>query len=478
MRICKPALLGVLLLSAICGAQGPEPAIRARIESFVAALNGGPDQYEAMARDAFTPELLAKRSAADRRRLVERVRVDFGTISAPRVTRDAEGPLTLHVRGTTGLEGRIELRLEPAPPHRITGIAIEVGRDDGPAETLPPLPIDASMLPDALSRALDAYIGPLVADDRFAGVVLVAKDGAPVFEKAYGLADRGTGVSPVGTPNRVTTRFSLGSINKIITKTAIARLISEGRLTTADTIGKLLPDYPNTAAKAATVEQLLEHRAGIVDFFGPAFTAAPKDRFRSNQDYFALVAPQPLLFEPGARRQYCNGCYIVLGAIIERLSGMSYEDYVTRHVFTPAGMTGAGFFHADRLPPDTAHGYTRRGREGDDSLRNSAPMHGVAGSGAGGAYASARDLLAFDTALRGQKLLDAKWTAWMLGVDQVSPGRSDGDRMDGGIGIAGGAPGVNAVLDSSLTWTVVVVGNLDPPVAERLGVAIHRQLTR
>jgi D-alanyl-D-alanine carboxypeptidase len=473
MRLFKPAFLAVFLLSAICSAQGPDPAIRARIESFVAALNGGPDQYETMAQEAFTPALLAKRPAADRRRLVERVRADFGAISAPRVTRDAEGPLTLHVRGATGLEGRIELRLEQAPPYRIAGIAIEVGSREGPSERTPPLPIDASMSPDALSRALDAHIGPLVADDRFAGVVLVAKDGVPVFEKAYGLADRGT-----QAPNRPTTRFSLGSINKIFTKTAIARLISEGRLSTADTIGKLLPDYPNAAAKAATVEQLLEHRAGVADFFGPAFTQAPKDRFRSNQDYFALVASQPLLFEPGARRQYCNGCYIVLGAIIERLSGMSYEDYVTRHVFGPAGMTGAGFFHADRLPPDTAHGYTRRSREGDDSLRDSAPMHGVAGSGAGGAYASARDLLAFDTALRGQKLLDPRQTAWILGVDQVSPGRGDGGRSDGSIGIAGGAPGVNAVLDSSLTWTVVVVGNLDPPVAERLGVAIHRQLTR
>jgi D-alanyl-D-alanine carboxypeptidase len=152
---------------------------------------------------------------------------------------------------------------------------------------------------------------------------------------------------------------------------------------------------------------------------------------------------------------------------------MPYEDYVARHVFAPAGMTSAGAFRSDALPPDTARGYTRRGRAGDTSLVDNASMHGLAGSGAGGGYAAARDLLAFDVALRGQRLLDAKMTAWMLGVETVSGGRSRG-----GIGIAGGAPGVNAVLESSDTWTVAVVGNLDPPVAGRLGVAIHRQLVR
>jgi CubicO group peptidase (beta-lactamase class C family) len=271
----------------------------------------------------------------------------------------------------------------------------------------------------------------------------------------------------------VTTRFSLGSINKIFTKTAIARLLGEGRLSLADTIGALLPHYPNPAAKSATVSQLLEHRVGIANFFGPAFEAAPKSQFRSNADYYALVAPMPLLFEPGARRQYCNGCYIVLGAIIERLAGMSYEDYVSRHIFAPAGMTTAGASRSDASASDSARGYTRRSPTGGGALVDNASMHGAAGSGAGGGFAAARDLLAFDVALRGGRLLDAKRTAWMLGVETATEGRSRG-----GLGIAGGAPGINAVLESSDTWTVVVLANLDPPAAERLGVAIHRQLTR
>jgi len=99
-------------------------------------------------------------------------------------------------------------------------------------------------------------------------------------------------------------------------------------------------------------------------------------------------------------------------------------------------------------------------------------VHGAAGSAAGGAYASASDLLAFDNALRERRLLDAKMTSWVLESDDKSP------RAQGGLGIAGGAPGVNALLEANGTWTVVVLANLDPPAAEQLGTAIRKALVR
>jgi CubicO group peptidase (beta-lactamase class C family) len=474
MTMARTALLTLVAFTMTVRliAQGPIPEIKARVDTFVAALGSGDaGQYEAMAQDAFAPDLLAKRSAADRKAFVERIRADFGALTVQRVRRAPDGPHTIHVRGATGLEGRIELTIEEAPPYRIIGIGVEVGEPEEGSEGEPP-PIRATMSEAELRGALDAWLAPMASADRFAGVVLVAKNGATVFEKAYGLADRDR-----RTPITANTRFNLGSINKIFTKTAIARLMSEGKIRLTDTLGALLPDYPNAAAKSATVEQLLEHRGGIADFFGESFSDVPKDRLRSNADYLALVSAKPLLFAPGTQRRYCNGCYIVLGAIIERLAGVAYEDYIARNVFAPAGMTGAGFFHSDRLPADTARGYTRRGRQGDDAPHDNASMHGAAGSAAGGGYASARDLLAFDIALRAGRLLDAKGTTWLLGGDGGAEG-AVGGRRGGGLGIAGGAPGVNAVLESSQTWTVTVVGNLDPPAAERLGVAIHRQLTR
>lgn len=346
------------------------------------------------------------------------------------------------------------------------------GPDEGPP--LAPPPITAAMAKDELSRALDGYVAPLVAKDEFAGVVLIAKDGQPVYQGAFGLADRER-----KTPVALATRFSLASIGKVFTRTAIAQLIGQNKLALTDTVGKLLPGYPNEQTRAATVEQLLTMRGGVADFFGPAFDAAPKSQFTSNAHYFRLVANQPPLFAPGAREQYCNGCYIVLGAIIERVSGMSYETYITEHVFKPAKMTGAGFALAD--PRGAARGYTRRGDgpggpggpEGPGPLRDNASMHGVAGSAAGGCFAQASDLLAFDNAIREQRLLDAKMTGWYFNIPPPPPGRLTG----GSGGVGGGAPGINTLLESAGPWTVIVLANLDPPSARRLGAAIAKALT-
>jgi D-alanyl-D-alanine carboxypeptidase len=367
------------------------------------------------------------------------------------------------------------------PPRRI----VRGGPDEGPP--LAPPPIAASMTKDELKRALDGYLAQLASKDEFAGVVLIAKNGEPVYQGAYGLADR-----EQKTPITTTTRFNYASIGKSFTKTAIAQLIGQNKLALTDTLGKLLPDYPNEQTRAATVEQLLTHRAGVADFFGPAFDATPKSQFKSNADYFRLVSNQPPLFAPGAREQYCNGCYIVLGAIVERVSGMPYETYIAEHVFKPAKMTGAGFALAD--PRGAARGYTRGGAGGPGGpggpgghgspggpsgadarppLRDNADMHGVAGSAAGGSYGQASDLLAFDNAIREQRLLDAKMTGWYFNAPPPPPGRITG--LHGGIG--GGAPGINTLLEWADPWTIIVVGNLDPPNARRVGAAIAKALT-
>jgi len=296
--------------------------MRARIDAFAAALtNLTADGYEAVAQQHFTPAMLARRSAAERRALVGRLKDDFGAITVRGIQARPDGTVSIIVRGSTGAEGRVDLTLEPAPSYRIAGIAIELGGADDEADAPPP-PVTASMTTEALGTALDGYLRGQAEAGAFSGTVLVARDGRVVFDKAYGLADRTRAAA-----NAASTRFNVGSINKIFTKTAIARLMAQGRLALTDTVGALLPDYPNRDARAATVDQLLTHQAGIADFFGPAFNAAPKSQFRSNADYYRFVAPQPLLFPPGTRRQYCNGCYIVLGQIVERLAGVPYERY-------------------------------------------------------------------------------------------------------------------------------------------------------
>jgi CubicO group peptidase (beta-lactamase class C family) len=421
-----------------------------------------------MAREHFDAAFLARRTPADRKGMVERIRADFGRLTLDGIRSLNEDALTLIVTGSTGLEGRIELTLETKPPYKVTGMAIEVGEREGGPAGPPPPPVTAAMPPAEFAKALDAYLARLADEGRFAGVVAVAKHGDTVFERAYGLADR-------DTPAKATpaTRYNMASIGKAFTKTAIGQLVAQGKLALTDTIGALLPDYPNPKAHGATVDQLLNHQAGVADFFGPAFSATPKDRFASNADYYRFVAPQPLLFEPGTKRQYCNGCYVVLGQIIERVTGQRYEEYIGSRVFAPAGMTGAGYFRADRLPPGVAQGYSTQLPGSAGALQNARGAHGVAGSAAGGVYATAADLLAFDKAIREGRLLTPAMTAWFLEADQAGPGK----RARGGIGIAGGAPGANTLLESDEAWAVAVVGNLDPPAAVGVGMAIKRQLS-
>jgi CubicO group peptidase (beta-lactamase class C family) len=303
----------------------------------------------------------------------------------------------------------------------------------------------------SLGQAVDS----LARAQQFSGVVLIARNGAAVIEKAYGQADR-----EARRPNDTLTAFNLGSINKVFTQIAIRQLAGAGKLDVDSTLGRYWPDYPNADARRVTIRQILGHRSGIG---GDIFAAPPgKTRrdIRSLADYFALVAQQPLQFEPGTQQRYSNAGYIVLGLLIERLSGQSYYEYVREHIYEPAGLTRTAHWPVDSLPPNTALGYTSRDPDTEQPLpaavRNSTLLPGR-GSSAGGGYSTAQDLLRFLNALRARKI--------------ASGGPA-------GLGIAGGAPGLNAVVEGDMPggYDVIVMANLDPPAAEQMGRALRARL--
>jgi D-alanyl-D-alanine carboxypeptidase len=429
---------------------GPPPEIRTLVDSFIKALNADAAAWEAMANERFSADHLKKTTAADRKQLFDKIRADFGTVTFERAVREGpEAPLQLQVKGSSGATGRIGLEIDGGSPPKISNVTVAKGDQSAQegAAGVPPPPISGTMTPAEITAALDAWLAKLASDDVFSGVALVGKGDAAVFHKAYGYADRANKL-----PNTIATRFNLGSINKTFTRLAIVQLVEQKKLALADAMEKFFPEYPQAISRAATVQQLLSHTAGLSDFFGPEFTAAPKDRFRSNADYFRFVSSRPPLFAPGARNQYCNGCYIALGAIVEKVSGMPYEQYVTEHIFRRADMTSTGYPHVDAIEPNLAIGYTRRG--GDGTLRTNVYLHGATGSAAGGGYSSASDLFAYAKAMRTGKF---------------------GGREEG-IGIGGGAPGINALVETAGDWTVVVLANLDPPAAQQVGAAIVRAL--
>ena len=281
-----------------------------------------------------------------------------------------------------------------------------------------------------LTRAADAA--------HFSGVILLAEDGKPVLLKAW------------GANNHTDTKFNLGSINKIFTQVAIGQLAQAGKLALDDNVRKHLPDYPSPIADKITIRQLVEHRSGMGDFFGPEYMATPPSKIRKLSDYLPLFVNKPLEFEPGTDRRYSNAGYIVLGLIIERETGQSYYDYVRDHIFKPLGMKNTDSYFLDENVPNRATPITKREK---------AELPGR-GSSAGGGYSTAGDLLRFAQGLRAGKLLDQERTDWVF--------RGEKERS---LAIAGGAPGINAVLRIGSPYTLVVLSNLDPPAAQQIAQA-------
>src|SRR5687768_16809605 len=181
--------------------------------------------------------------------------------------------------------------------------------------------------------ALEKFLDEMVKRDLFSGTVLIARGNDTVLQKSYGQADKQRGVA-----NTIDTKFNLGSINKVFTKIALLQLRAAGKIDFSKTLRTYLPDYPSPIADKITIQQLLDMSSGMGDIFGPKYDATPKDRIRSLADYVPLFIDQPLGFEPGTSRRYSNAGYIVLGLVVEKLSGMSYYDYVKTNIYAPAGM--------------------------------------------------------------------------------------------------------------------------------------------
>jgi CubicO group peptidase (beta-lactamase class C family) len=310
----------------------------------------------------------------------------------------------------------------------------------------------------AIASAADAYLESLAARDLFSGTALIARGGEPLFLRSYGMADRDAHLA-----NANGTRYNIGSITKTLTKVALLQLRDAGKLDFAKTLRTYLPDYPSKIADQITLQQLVDHRSGMGDVFGPAFEAK-KDGLRTLADYLALFADAPLEFAPGTDERYSNAGYVVLGLVIEKVSGQSYDAYVRAHVLAPAGMTDSGFPLKTDASWPRATGYTTRTPEPGPPgpLRSNAALLPGRGSSAGGSYSTAADLLRFTRAL--PKLVSpASWRELMR-IPPSAPATAQP-----GIAWGGGIPGANALVQLEGPWEVVVLANVDPPAAEEVG---------
>ncbi|UCE10892.1 MAG: beta-lactamase family protein [Candidatus Thorarchaeota archaeon] len=324
------------------------------------------------------------------------------------------------------------------------------------------------------TEKIHSFIDKLEREDKFSGTVLIAKDNETVFERAYGLASKTFSV-----PNTIETKFNLGSLNKIFTKVAILQLMQESMLELDDRVEKFLPDYPSDAVKRSTVRHLINHTSGLGHYWTQKFRAS-NGNLRTVDDFVRLFQDDLLLFEPGERKEYSNNGYVLLGKVIEILSGQSYYNYIKDRIYKLAGMHSTDHFELDSLEPDLATGYTIHKDDGccpesrEQELRNNIFTIGSKGSPAGGGFSTVHDMLRFDIAAAENKLLAPEYSAMIF---RPIDGEPD-SKLPRLILQAGGAAGVSAFYAKYPYdgYIAVILSNYDPENTESVEKRIRDEI--
>ncbi len=385
-----------------------------------------------------------------------RLRTMTGGMTIYRVEEDTDTHLVALMKENRGVYSESTLDLASVDPPVIAGM---MGHPvPPPAGTGNPAASD-----DQLAGLVREHVAAMNGPDAFSGAILIAHNGKIVLDQAWGRADE---VNHIG--NTVDTQFCIGSMNKMFTAVAILQLVGRGKLALDKPIATYWPDYPNRdLASRVTIRELLNHTGGTGDIFTPEYQAHREDT-RALADYVKLFGSRPVIFEPGSRMEYSNYGFILLGRLIELVSGKPYQKYVNENIYQPAGM-----MHTDSRP-ETDHvagraiGYS----SGQNGLVPNTDEMPWSGTSAGGGYSTVRDLYLFAEALQSGKLLGPEF---LREATQASPKRPDYGMgfyvlPDGGYGHGGGAPGINGELHilPHSGYVLVALANRDPRMAANM----------
>ena len=356
----------------------------------------------------------------------------------------------------TGDYDGLLVRVDANPPYKIVGLGLRPPKM--PEGTAPA----KKLAPKEMATELEAFVKKLAAEDVFSGSVLLAKDGQVLYKGAFGAANKDFGV-----PNKIDTKFNLGSMNKMFTAVAIAQLVEKGKISYDDPLAKFIPDFPNAeAAKKIQIKHLLSHTAGLGGYFSPRYQKLARDQIRTVDDMMKLAREdeKDIKFEPGSKWQYSNTGMMVLGKVIEIASGQSYFDYVRENIYKPAGMTNTDSYELDKVNTNLAVGYHKAFTDSGIAWSNNVFAHVMRGGPQGGGYSTVEDLLKFDQALRSGKLVSAETLKLLTSPkpELNSPNYGYGFAAGGpAVGHSGGFLGINSNLDMFLGsgWTAIVMSN-------------------
>ena len=413
-------------------------------------------------------QALQRVPAADRAQSEVETCARNGGFRIARITHSEPNDLSLQLVGLASdvwFEKRLELNA--------------AGKVDHTSQT-PTAPFESAQPKDlsdaAITQDVQRTVAVLSRQGLFSGIVTVARGSKVIVSASAGDANR-TSHAAI-TEN---TQFTLGSIGKIFTATAIGQLVDQHRLSFQDTVGKFFPEYPNkTVHDKVTVGMLLCHTAGLGDFLDKRTPEMMQNGVTRASDFMPLYDRDEPRFDPGTQWSYSNAGLALAGAIVEKVSGEDYPNYIRRHVFTVAGMTHSDPNNVPHQSNQMATPYTRMTAAGRSTDWLEAPRD--IGSPAGGALSSADDLIRFADALRGGRLLSRNTLAEMTRTHGPFPvGYKYGYALEIEevygrtlVGHSGGFPGVSThlymLLDSP--YTIVVLSNQDPPADEYAGSQI------
>ena len=480
MRLYRSMVTAAILsaLSEAALAQTPSPATR-RAREVVAAINAAtPATVRSFVDTAFGGQM---------RTLPAQAHVDFflgqrelaGGLEWVEVQEEtADRATVLLRRKLTGDLIAVAVRTEAAAPHRILGLG---QRPPGPGAAAAAQRVGSDT---ELAAAVDQYVKALANADLFSGAVLVAKDGKPIYTSVFGEANKDFGV-----PNKLDTKFNLGSMNKMFTSAMIARLVEQGKLSYDDPLSKFVPDFPSAAAaQKIRIKHLLTHTSGLGSYFNAEFERASRARFRTVDEMMQLAKGDSLAFEPGTRWSYSNTGMLVLGKVIEVVTKQDYFDYVRENLAKPLGMVNTDAYELDRVNPNLAVGYQREfGADGAKRYRNNIFMHVMRGGPAGGGYSTAEDLLRFAEGLKSGKVVSAATFELMTTPkpEVNSPQYGYGFGVDPEtmiVGHSGGFPGISSNLDifKGTGYVAVVLSNYgggSQPVVEKIRTLVRGRTT-
>jgi len=360
---------------------------------------------------------------------------------------------------------RYVVKVEAVAPNLVEGLFLMPAT---PGDV--PVVAGETLEPDAAVAAFAKEVDRVIASGSFSGVVLLARGGQIAVQRAAGEANRGDHV-----PVKADTVFGIASMGKMFTAVTIGRLVEQGRIGWNDLVAKHLQGWlPDEAAKTVTIHQLLTHTAGLGDYLSRIEDDPQIRNARTLSAYRDLVRSSPVTGKPEDGLRYSNTGYVVLGALIEAVTGRDYYDVVRDEVFARAGMTHSGWWCVDEIVDNRALGYLDPGEAATAGLghgwRTNVTLQGVRGTSAGGCLSTSGDLLRFARALADGKIVKLETLDTLLtprvrfpgGGDYaygfiVSKGR-DGKRV---YGHAGGFPGVSGDLEiyGDGAWTLVVLAN-------------------